>query len=253
MVPGRRAQAWRHQPAFRRPRHFHAEPELNVVCSGSAVIGLGDNVMHLGPGDVVLFHPGQDHELLDASSDLKLWVVALRSDLAARACDSLARAASVGARLTPADLNRLEETLAQLEGVNDAGTLDVRLAALFKEVHAQLSVNHVLSRRTLQEVNTNPSLQGSVLAQRLGVDQSVLSRQFHEDFALTFVSYRARQRAMAFVRLVDSGLTLTRAAADAGFGSYAQCHRVFTKALGCSPNRYFSGERQRIDDTFHRS
>jgi len=253
MVSGRRAQAWRHQPAFRRPRHFHAEPELNVICRGSALIGLGYSVLRMGPGEVVLFHPGQDHVLLDATPDLQMWVVALRTDLAAQACDSLARAASVSCRLAPATLSDLEETLADLAGVNDASTLDVRLASLFNEAHAHLTANHVLSRRALQEVNANPKLQGSVLAQRLGVDQSVLSRHFHEDLAMTFVSYRARQRAMAFVQRVDSGLTLTRAAIEAGFGSYAQCHRVFTQALGCSPNRYFAGERQRIDNALHHS
>src|SRR6188474_321335 len=112
MLPGRRAQAWRHQPAYRRPRHFHPEPELNAVCKGSAVIGLGDRVVRLGPGGVILFHPGQDHVLLEASADLELWVVALRPDLAGQALHSLSRAASVGESLSLAAVNTLEHTLA---------------------------------------------------------------------------------------------------------------------------------------------
>jgi hypothetical protein len=39
MQPGHRAQAWRHQPAFLRPRHFHEEPELNLVTRGTATFG----------------------------------------------------------------------------------------------------------------------------------------------------------------------------------------------------------------------
>jgi len=248
MLPGRRAQAWRHHPAYRRPRHFHPEPELNAVCKGSALIGLGDSTVRLGPGDVILFHPGQDHVLLEASSDLELWVLALRPDLAASALDSLTRAASSRARLTPSALSALEGTLTGLADVRDANTVEVGTVSLFAQIQAQLSTNHVLSRRALQEVNTNPDTPGAQLAQRLGVDPSVLSRTFHEAFGVTFVSYRARHRAMAFIRLVDSGQPLTRAALEAGFGSYAQCHRVITKVLGCPPNRYFSGERARIDE-----
>src|ERR1041384_7638566 len=111
MLPGRRAQAWRHHPAYRRPRHFHAEPELNAVCKGTAVIGLGDRVVTLGPGGVVLFHPGQDHVLLEASSDLELWVVALRPDLADQALQPLSRVASIGESLSLSALSTLEDTL----------------------------------------------------------------------------------------------------------------------------------------------
>jgi AraC-like DNA-binding protein len=248
MLPGRRAQAWRHHPAFRRPRHFHPEPELNVVGKGSALIGLGDRVVRLGAGGVILFHPGQDHVLLEASPDLELWVLALRADLAGQALDSLARAASVGDRLSPSALRTLEDTLAGLAQVSDAVAVETGTVRLFSSLQTHLSTNHVLSRRALEAASAKPSTPGAQLARRLGVDPSALSRNFHDSFGLTLVSYRARQRAMAFVRLVDSGQSLTRAAMSAGFGSYAQCHRVITKALGCSPNRYFAGERARIDD-----
>jgi AraC-like DNA-binding protein len=36
------------------------------------------------------------------------------------------------------------------------------------------------------------------------------------------------------------------AALDADFGSYAQCHRVFRRALRCSPQQYFAGTRESI-------
>ena len=248
MLPGRRAQSWRHQPAYRRPRHFHPEPELNTVCKGSAVIGLGDRVVRLGPGGVILFHPGQDHVLLEASVDLELWVVALRPDLAGQGLHSLSRVASVGESLSPAAVSTLEDMLAGLAQVSDATVVETRTVDIFAMIQAHLSTNHVLSRRALEEASARPATPGAELARHFGVDQSVLSRHFHAAFGVTFVSYRARQRAMAFVRLVDEGQSLTSAALAAGFGSYAQCHRVLTKVLGCTPNRYFAGERTRIDD-----
>jgi mannose-6-phosphate isomerase-like protein (cupin superfamily) len=80
MLPGRRAQVWRHDPAFRRPRHFHEEPEINLVVRGRATLGVGDRVVSVGAGDLLLFLPGQDHVLLGSGQDLELFVVALHPE-----------------------------------------------------------------------------------------------------------------------------------------------------------------------------
>src|ERR1041384_4774808 len=80
----RRAQVWRHQPSYQRPRHFHDEPEINVVLRGVARLGVGDQELTLSRGLAVVLQPGQDHELLSATDDLELYVFALRPELAAR-------------------------------------------------------------------------------------------------------------------------------------------------------------------------
>jgi AraC-like DNA-binding protein len=247
MLAGRRAQAWRHQPAFRRPRHFHPEPELNIVVRGSAAIGLGDQVLPLIQGDVLFFHPGQDHALLEASADLELFVVALRPELAARVCGALTHVASSGFRLPDSVWRESVEQLEGLTQIVDSHAVEHALSAVFSNVLSRVCKHHVLSRRALQAISGSPEATGTALAERLGVNPSALSRHFHDDLKLTFVEYRARLRAMAFVRLVDEGRTLTSAALGAGFGSYAQCHRVLSKSFGCAPQRYFGGERVRID------
>jgi methylphosphotriester-DNA--protein-cysteine methyltransferase len=248
MQGSRRAQAWRHQPAFHRPRHFHSEPELNLVTRGQAVMGVGDTVVCMSRGDVLFLHPGQDHVLLSASEDLGLFVVALRPELAAHACRPLASASSSGCRLSDAALLSLEDQLHGLSTVADRNPVEQSLTALFEQVATQLGIQHVLTRRALQEVGANPEAASSELARQLGVHPSALSRRFHDDLSLTFVEYRARLRTMRFIHQVDGGKSLTAAALEAGFGSYAQCHRVISRALGCSPQRYFTGERSRIDD-----
>jgi len=90
-------------------------------------------------------------------------------------------------------------------------------------------------------------VRGLELGTRLRTTQSRISREFHRDLGLTLVEFRARIRLMRFVELVDSGLSLTAAATDADFGSYAQCHRVFQRALGCAPSAYFAGARAQIE------
>jgi AraC-like DNA-binding protein len=246
MLPGHRAQVWRHQPAFLRPRHFHEEPELNLVTRGTATFGLGDEQLTLIRGDVVLFHPGQDHVLLSASEDLGLFAVALLPELAARACGALTQVASRGFRMTEKETREAEAALTELGAARSEG-VEAPLADLFRSTRARSPQTHVLSRLTLQQLSVDPGVSGEQLGSAVRAEPSALSRHFHGDLGIRLVEYRARMRLIAFVRLVDRGHPLTRAALDAGFGSYAQCHRVFTTTLGCSPTRYFNGQRQRID------
>ena len=43
-LPGMaRAHVWHHVPETRRPRHFHTEPELNLIAAGSGAFGVGDS------------------------------------------------------------------------------------------------------------------------------------------------------------------------------------------------------------------
>jgi methylphosphotriester-DNA--protein-cysteine methyltransferase len=67
----------------------------------------------------------------------------------------------------------------------------------------------------------------------LATAPSFVSRRFHAEFGVPLVEYRARLKLMRFIALVDAGHSVTRAAFAAEFGSYAQFHRVFHRALGC--------------------
>jgi AraC-like DNA-binding protein len=64
-----------------------------------------------------------------------------------------------------------------------------------------------------------------------------LSRLFKSQIGTTIVDFRNQQRFERFIRLRESGdaATLTRAALDAGFGSYPQFYRVFKRLTGVGP------------------
>src|SRR5687768_6341948 len=76
---GQRAFVWKYSEAIggRRPRHFHAEPELNLVARGSATFGIGEGFTRVCRGELVAFPPGQDHALVQGSPDLYLYAVGL--------------------------------------------------------------------------------------------------------------------------------------------------------------------------------
>lgn len=240
MLPARRAQAWRHQPSFLRPRHFHREPELNVVVRGAARLAVGERIVSAVAGDCLCFAPGQDHELLEASADLELFAIAVAPELAERV-----RSAPGAAWRLSSDL--LGETAARLQAsgeLHDASAVEQLLVPLFE---APVSSLRRSLRLGLQRLLHEPAVGGAALAAHARTTPSELSRHFRRELGVRFVEYRARLRLMAFIAEVDAGRSLTRAALDADFGSYAQCHRVFRRALGCSPQEYFAGRRRTLD------
>ncbi|OQX70164.1 MAG: hypothetical protein B6A08_01425 [Sorangiineae bacterium NIC37A_2] len=90
----------------------------------------------------------------------------------------------------------------------------------------------------------NPSLPAGALAKRLGLSPSRLTALFREQMGVSIVEYRNRLRIERFFTLVaPGGGNLLQAALDAGFGSYAQFHRVFRDLLGTTPKEYLTGQK----------
>jgi AraC-like DNA-binding protein/mannose-6-phosphate isomerase-like protein (cupin superfamily) len=241
MQPGRRAQVWQHQPSYRRPRHFHVEPELNVVVRGRATLGVGSTRRQLAAGDVTLFEAGQDHELLDASHDLELFVVALTPELHDRLPPARAELPAGSAVECAADA-----FLAAAE-LHDHSAVEALVGDWFARLRDLAARSSSISRRAALHARSAPGASCSSLAARLGTHPSHLSRTVVRELGVPLVELRARVKLGDFVRLVDVGHSFTEAALLAEFGSYAQCHRVFRRATGCSPKEYFGGARQKLD------
>jgi AraC-like DNA-binding protein len=60
------------------------------------------------------------------------------------------------------------------------------------------------------------------------------------------VGFRNRARLEAVDRIAEAqeGCTLTEAALEAGFGSYAQFFRVFRALRGVAPHAYYRDDRE---------
>lgn len=257
MLPGRRGQIWRYAPEYRRPRHFHSEPELNFVVAGTATFGTGRDEISAVAGDLLCWPPGVDHELLTASHDLDLFVVALTPELSERVLASrsaLAIAGAVRVNLLRSNWGELEAQLAAPAHTPDAAVGDELVARLWSSAHqARLEApsGRGLAGRVLRSVLQRPDLKRSQRAQVIGACPSELSRHFHLEVGITLSAYRSRLRLLRFIELVDSGQTLLAAALSAGFGSYSQCHRTFRAAFGCAPRAFFAtGRRREMADEY---
>jgi transcriptional regulator GlxA family with amidase domain len=88
-------------------------------------------------------------------------------------------------------------------------------------------------------LDKDPTMGGKQIAAKLDISLSRLARVFKAQLGMSMVAYRNRLRMERFSVLVDQGHTnLLGAALAAGFGSYAQFHRVF-RALGRGTPREF--------------
>ncbi|HEY4160387.1 MAG TPA: AraC family transcriptional regulator [Polyangiaceae bacterium] len=90
----------------------------------------------------------------------------------------------------------------------------------------------------------DPTLSCDALAQRLKVSTRQLNRAFKRDSSTSLVEYRNQLRLARFLERIDADAhNLLDAALDAGFGSYAQFHRVFRARFGRGPREYLSDQR----------
>jgi AraC-like DNA-binding protein len=98
---------------------------------------------------------------------------------------------------------------------------------------------HLMVREAMRLLARDPTLGGKEIADKLDISLSRLARVFKVETGTSLVDYRNRLRLERFGALVDSGRdNLLEAALAAGFGSYAQFHRVFRAVRGASPREY---------------
>ena len=96
-----------------------------------------------------------------------------------------------------------------------------------------------LVAQALERLQTDPSVSRGELAEGLGVSPSKLGKAFRAQMGIAFVDYRNQLRLERFMKLVfPGGGNVSAAARSAGFGSYAQFHRVFRALVGKSPKEY---------------
>jgi AraC-like DNA-binding protein len=92
----------------------------------------------------------------------------------------------------------------------------------------------------------DPSMPVADVAADLQVSPGRFARVFRTEMGISLVHYRNQQRLERFRAIVDGGNENLRAAAlAAGFGSYAQFHRVFQAHHGTSPRAYLGARPRR--------
>jgi AraC-like DNA-binding protein len=116
-------------------------------------------------------------------------------------------------------------------------TLDRCREQLFDSPGSETSARHPVVRGVTDILAADPSLSFHEVAQRLRMSQGHMTRTFKRYANSSIVEYRNELRLAQFLsQASDKGLL--DAALGAGFGSYAQFHRVFRARFGRSPREY---------------
>ena len=99
-----------------------------------------------------------------------------------------------------------------------------------------LTLRHPAVAKALRMLADDPSLSGAQIAAKLDVSLSRFARVFKAEMHKSLVQHRNELRLERFDALSGAGRTnLLEAALAAGFGSYAQFHRVFRAVRGVAP------------------
>jgi transcriptional regulator GlxA family with amidase domain len=117
-----------------------------------------------------------------------------------------------------------------------ATVLDLRRGPSARPVGELASPGNAMIVETVSRLAREPSLSGKQIATELDISLSRLARVFKREMGMSLVEYRNRLRLERFQTMLDAGgENLHDAAFRAGFGSYAQFHRVFRALRGGTP------------------
>ena len=261
LMPGYEGAVWSYTSGgnARRRSHRHEELELNLVIAGTAKYLVGERRYDLVRGTLIWLFPEQDHLLLDESRDYAMWIVVIGPALLRRVCrgmparqllvgdpgEVLARSLRPGQGLwisslladvsaAGADADRSNAGLSYAVLCAWAAFNRAETAALGLDVHPAVEK----AARLLRDKSEPENLES--LAEKCGLSRSRLSRVFKQQAGVSLVEYRQRQCLERFLTIYGRGrrLTLLDAGLQAGFGSYANFHRVFRQLMRQSPAEY---------------
>ena len=238
--------------------HHHDELEVNLVIAGRARYLFGAQRVSLAPGSLIWLFPRQEHVLIDRSPDFSMWVVvfkprlvALRSVAAARKTLALADPGEILSRRvdreTATFLHAVYESASDAEDTAFRNTaIDFALMTSWRafesarDLPSEMDVHPAVARAAQLVAQAEEPLPLPDLARAAGLSAPRLSRLFKLQTGTSLTAFRQRKCLERFLRLYATGarFTLLEAALRAGFGSYPQFHRVFSRLMKTSPAAY---------------
>ena len=269
----REGAVWPFDRRYIRPPHFHGQLECLLIRRGSATLQIAAQPQVVRSGQLCWILPGVPHVMGDFSSDFDMWVVELDSALVD---DCWARMNAVGPARDTAPFESWSLPLGEQLAGRPAVEVSAEVAELLDQLAAgvwaargpqearsglarfgllalRTTVGNVDARRpsSVGELASclllaSPTMSRAAVAAEMGVSEGFLSRAVHKDLGVTFVEHRARTRVAHFLALVQAkGINFLDAALAAGFGSYSQFHRTFSRVSGSRPRDYLGRGRRR--------
>lgn len=236
----------------------HAELVVLLGLSGRAEYLLDETAHELGAGTLVWALAGQAHVLLSDTPEFDMWVAlvprrVLPGGEAGLPPLSRAEAPPLAPRRLGLDETRALSALAgEVAAMESAAGRMAGLrfwlarcwAAWGQAGQGPARAVHPAVARAAGLLRDDPALALGAVARRAGLSRSRLAELFRAETGQTLAAYRTAQRLGQVEAALAAGeRNLTRAALEAGFGSYAQFYRCVVARHGTGPRAVFLNDK----------
>ena len=244
-----------------RDFHFHDFDKIVVLISGRVDYAVEDKTYDLKPWEVLIIPHHTIHKaLIDKKEPYERIIIYLNRNYFdalmpdAHLTDCFDHAGRSGQHLLLPDerqRQRLSDTLREYEserGQNDFGaeamadTLMIRLLIYLNRISAAapdggVHPHDAKIEAALSYINEHLSQELSVelLAEKVYLSRYHFMRLFKENTGSTVHAYIRQKRLLYAARLIRSGVSANKAAADSGFSDYSAFHRAFRESFSISP------------------
>ncbi|MBN1942975.1 MAG: helix-turn-helix domain-containing protein [Phycisphaerae bacterium] len=246
------------QLSHHRHSHQHAGLEFNLVIEGCGAYIIEGRRHELSPHAIIWLFPRQEHVLVDFSEDFVMWVVVFRTRLVRNLCHSDSRRVlrkmnppgNFCRLLSPSSAEKLSRLLALIAEETDPATFNAGVGHLLlktwdlfenaQAVESATALHPAVDKAIRLLRGDNPPHSVVELADAIGVSPTYLSRLFLRQVGLPLSQFRNQERIRRFLAMAEASPdeTMLHLALKAGFGSYAQFHRVFRQCMHVSPNQW---------------
>jgi AraC-like DNA-binding protein len=250
---------------FSYPRHSHQHTglELNLVVHGCGAYVVEGSRYELSSHSLIWLFPRQEHVLIDFAADFTMWVVVFRTRLVRNMCHSgssrvlrqLNPPGDFCRILSPASAEKLSRLLSLTAEETTPATFNAAMGHLLlkswetfensQTVEPVVTLHPAVDKviRLLRQNDAPDSV--AAIAEDVGISPTYLSRLFLQQVGLPLSKFRNRERIRRFLAFADESPDerLLRLALRAGFGSYAQFHRVFRRIMRVRPGQWARGRK----------
>lgn len=239
------------------PSHFHDYYLLGLMEGGERLVTCNGEECPIGPGDIMLFSPGDVHSCVQADGGvLDYRGICLEGETVERLMKELTGTASRPV-FYPKILRgnpELGQSLARLHSLFQTGEKDFG-----REEELLLTFGQLLAYCGQREAGEAPACREEVrrvcgylethyaqpirleeLARTAGLSQSALLRAFTKERGISPYRYLETVRINRARVLLEQGVTTAQTALETGFSDQSHFGRFFTRLTGVTPGTYRS-------------
>ena len=240
--------------------HRHDTYGIGITVRGVLIFHYRGSRRVCLPGQLHVLHPDEMHDGGPGTDDgfgYRIIYIApelIRDALGSRALPFVAdpvQQLTPEARPIASVLTDIDEPISELSSSEIATTVADGLLSLSGQTKHRRSTIDIRAVRLVRDylaAHATEHTSASVLEKIAGIDRFTINRHFRWAFGTSPDRYRTQRRLERARTAIDSGQSLARAAAEAGFADQSHMTRQFKRTYGVTPGRWIALRTTRSRD-----